>query len=184
MTPDFESDLTLQQQMFVAEYAVHFDGKKAALTAGYSEKTAQTQSYQLLQIPKIQKAISITLQGYGTKHEVLKQRVVNELTNMAFSDITDMYDKAQGTDLVMTDLMKLERSKRKMIKELKVKRKTFSGPEGDSMDEEVTIKLWSKEKALEMLGKHLGMFIDTIPDIPPPPYKAPASLSSDDSEES
>lgn len=153
MNVDFQSDLTLQQQMFVAEYTVHFDGKRAALAAGYSEKSAQTQSYQLLQNPKIQKAITQTMQEYGDTHAILKQRIINELSLIAFSDFAEYVENGYR----LRDISALKRKQTAVIKEIKVRR-TSSDKFGES--EETTIKLWSKEKALELLGKHLGIVID------------------------
>lgn len=169
MTPNFNSKLTIQQQAFVAEYAVHFDATKAALNAGYSKKTARNQGSQLLHNPKIQEAISKALDDYGNDMAVLKKRVVNEIATMAFSDITDLYEKAEGDEFRLKDLKALGRKHSGNIKELKVKRTTYK----DEVSEEVLVKLWSKEKALELLGRHLGMFQERL-EPPAPPVNADA----------
>lgn len=50
--------LTLRQQLFCQEYMRDLNATKAAIRAGYSEKSAMEQGYQLLQKPPVQKAIS------------------------------------------------------------------------------------------------------------------------------
>lgn len=49
--------LTDKQQLFVTEYLVDFCGTQAAIRAGYSEKTAGSQAFDLLKKPEIREAI-------------------------------------------------------------------------------------------------------------------------------
>lgn len=46
-----------RQQAFVREYLVDFNGKQAAIRAGYSKKTAEVQASQTLRILKVREAI-------------------------------------------------------------------------------------------------------------------------------
>ena len=51
--------LTAKQKAFVREYASNgYNGTKAAIAAGYSEKTAEVKACQLLAIPEVQQAIA------------------------------------------------------------------------------------------------------------------------------
>jgi len=50
--------LTARQKKFVDEYLVDLNATQAAIRAGYSEKTAMEQGYQLLQKPSVRDAIS------------------------------------------------------------------------------------------------------------------------------
>lgn len=156
MTPDFESDLTIQQQAFVAEYCVHFNGRKAAQAAGYSENSLSSIPSQLLSNPKVKAAIVKTLKQVGNEHEILRERVLNQLSNIAFGDPTEFYEVAQEGYVKIHDLKKLPRELRTQIQELKSK--TTVGEFGVST--ETTLRLFSKEKATELLGRHMAMFTD------------------------
>lgn len=50
-------DLTPKQQRFVDEYIVDLNAKRAAIRAGYSEKTAEVQGCRLLSYAKVQEAV-------------------------------------------------------------------------------------------------------------------------------
>ena len=49
--------LTAKQQRFVEEYLIDLNAKKAAIRAGYSEKTAEQIGYQLIQKTSVLDAI-------------------------------------------------------------------------------------------------------------------------------
>lgn len=153
------SNLTQQQQVFVAEYVIDFNQKRAALAAGYSEKSISALASHLLSNPKIQTAIDVALSDYGTEHKVLKQRVLAQLSNLAFSDMADYYEHAEGETLTLKDLKAMSRKQTSAIQEVKVKNTIHKG---ELVGQDITFKLCSKERALDMLGRHLGMFTDKV----------------------
>lgn len=155
MKTEFNSDLTIQQQAFVAEYITHFDGTRAAIKAGYSEKTANSQASQLLSNPKVQNKIAAELDEYGAKHDILKKRVINQLTNLAFADIRD-YLTFGPEGIVLKQSSTLSRAQASAIVEVKER--------NTNLGRTVTFKLAQKEKSLELIGRHLAMFRDS--DLP------------------
>ena len=50
--------LTVKQQIFVDEYIIDFNATRAAIAAGYSEKTASRMGSENLSKPVIQEAIA------------------------------------------------------------------------------------------------------------------------------
>lgn len=146
-------DLNPQQQCFVDEYSAHFDGKRAAIAAGYSEKSAMSLASQLLKNPKVAKAIQENLEEFGENNLLLKQKIINELSLIAFNDHADFYNEHGA----LKPIRELKRKQSSAIKEIKIKR-TFSEKFGDC--EEITLKTWSKEKALELLARHVGVVND------------------------
>lgn len=77
-------ELNPKQRQFVYEYMIDYNAKKAAIRAGYSEKTAQVQSSRLLSLDKVKKLV----------HE-LEQKQINKL-------IADRNERLQ----VLTDIMR------------------------------------------------------------------------------
>ena len=148
-----EKELTDKQKAFALAYATHFEAKKAALVAGYSESMASKGTSQLLGNPRVQKEIAKNLEVYGNKHEVLKKRLLNQLVNIAFSDINDF--ASVGPDGVsVKEWSEMPRNLRMLVSEVKETRGK------DTVT--VQFKLVDKLRAMEMIGKHLGMFVDKV----------------------
>lgn len=144
--------LTDKQQRFVDEYLIDLNATQAAIRAGYSVKTANEKGSQLLSNERIQKRISIAMAERSKRTGVNQDRVVLELAKIAFVKMTDIVDsngkiKENATD---DDLSCIE----------SVKYKHSDTDTGYSIEREV--KIGSKLKALELLGKHLGMWNDKL----------------------
>jgi len=160
MSLDFNSDLTLQQQAFVDAYLVDFNAVNAAIVANYSRKSVASQASQLLGNPKIQAEILNRMKQYGEQNRILRQRVVNQLCHMAFSDMRDFisWDK---NDVVLKDSALLTNAQAAAIVEIKL----TSNKNGKV----VKVKLAPKEKSLELLGRTMGMFAEESHVLPSAP---------------
>lgn len=144
--------LTEKQQRFVDEYLIDLNATQAAIRAGYSVKTANEQGAQNLAKVSIQQAIAEQMADRSRRTGVNQDRIVLELARIAFAKITDIVDsegkiKSMATD---DDLACIE----------SVKYKGSESETSSSVEREV--KLSSKLKALELLGKHLGMWNDKL----------------------
>lgn len=153
--------LTAKQIRFVDEYLVDFNGTQAAIRAGYSEKTAAATAARLLRNVNIQAEISRRQKDLQRRTEVTQERVVKELARVAFAD---------ATDYVQVETRIINRGEVKVPIELAVHKETAElsadqraaiasikqGANG------VEIKLHDKIKALELLGRHIGMFNDKL----------------------
>ena len=144
--------LTEKQQRFVEEYLIDLNATQAAIRAGYSAKTAQEQSSRLLSNVMVQQAISEEMAERSKRTGINQDRVVTELARIAFVKMTDVVDshgriRDGATD---DDLACIE----------SIKYKSSESDTGSSIEREV--KISSKLKALELLGKHLGMWNDKL----------------------
>lgn len=140
--------LSDQRKRFVEEYLIDLNGTQAAIRAGYSVKTAQEQASRLLSNVMVQDAISKAMAARSKRTGVNQDRVVLELAKIAFVKMTDVVDsngriREDATD---DDLACIE----------SIKYKESDNEFGGSVEREV--KIASKLKALELLGKHLGMW--------------------------
>lgn len=86
--------LTKRQELFVKALcgAARFNGKEAAIIAGYEETTAKQEAYKLLRKRHIQKAIDEEHTRLCRKHESLAERVLQEHATIAFSDISSLME--------------------------------------------------------------------------------------------
>lgn len=140
--------LTEKQQRFVDEYLIDLNATQAAIRAGYSVKTADAIGCENLTKPNIQQAIAEHMAERSRRTGVNQDRVVLELAKIAFVKMTDVVDsngriREDATD---DDLACIE----------SIKYKESDNEFGGSVEREV--KIGSKLKALELLGKHLGMW--------------------------
>lgn len=139
--------LTEKQQRFVDEYLIDLNATQAAIRAGYSVKTADAIGCENLTKPNIQQAIAEHMAERSRRTGVNQDRVVLELAKIAFVRMTDVVDSNGRIkqDASADDLSCIE----------SIKYKESDNEFGGSVEREV--KFASKLKALELLGKHLGM---------------------------
>ncbi|MCW8864064.1 MAG: terminase small subunit, partial [Colwellia sp.] len=76
-------DLTTKQQRFVEEYVIDFNATRAAISAGYSEKTARSISSELLTKPDIRSAIKTHLDELSTDSYVSREVILTGLLKEA-----------------------------------------------------------------------------------------------------
>jgi phage terminase small subunit len=147
--------LTAKQQRFVDEYLIDLNATQAAIRAGYSVETANEQGSQNLAKLSIQSQIAKEMAERSKRTGINQDRVVLELAKIALVKMTDVInDNAEINPEAKEDDLAC-------IESVKVKR--IPTKEGTGIEREV--KLASKIKALELLGKHLGMWNDKIVDV-------------------
>lgn len=142
--------MTKKQKRFVEEYLIDLNATQAAIRAGYSPLTARDIGCENLKKPNIQEAIDKAIAERSRRTGVNADRVVRELAKIAFVNAGEVvdFDTAILMDKISEDDMAAIQS---------VKVKTFGE---DGVEREV--KLADKLKALELLGKHLGLFKDKV----------------------
>ena len=147
-----KDNLTVKQRMFVEEYLIDLNATQAAIRAGYSAKTADQQGSRMLANVKVQQAIAEHMAERSRRTGVNQDRVVLELAKIAFVRMTDVVDSNGRIkqDASADDLSCIE----------SIKYKESDNEFGGSVEREV--KIASKMKALELLGKHLGMWNDKL----------------------
>lgn len=144
--------MTKKQNRFVEEYLIDLNATQAAIRAGYSVNTAQQMGSENLSKPVIQTAIAKAMAERSKRTGVNQDRIVLELAKLAFVNMTDVVDKkGEIKDTATTDDLSCIES---------IKYKHSDTDSGSSVEREV--KIGSKIKALELLGKHLGMWNDKV----------------------
>lgn len=141
--------MTKKQKIFVEEYLIDLNATQAAIRAGYSPNTAGSIGGENLQKPEISTAIAKAMAERSKRTGVNAERVVQELAKIAFVNAMDVVNMDDATVLSYAD-----RNDTAAIQSIKVK--TIPMKDGESVERE--IKMADKIKALELLGKHIGMF--------------------------
>lgn len=144
--------LTKKQKIFVDEYLIDLNATrayKAAYPNVKKDATAAQSGSRLLRNVKVAEYISMRMQERQKRVEITQDQVIAELAAIAFSCVTD-YVEIKDNRIYVKDTSKLTEEQKKAIVAIK------EGKNG------IEIKLYNKEKALEALGRHLGMFNEEI----------------------
>jgi Phage terminase, small subunit len=141
--------LTAKQQRFVEEYLIDLNATQAAIRAGYSPESAKEIGCENLTKPNIRAHVDIALADRSKRTGINAERVIIELARIGLikPDKVVNFDEATVLDGVSEDDIAAIAS---------VKVKTIPTEDGDIVERE--IKFFDKIKALELLGKHMGMF--------------------------
>lgn len=142
--------MTKKQKRFIEEYLVDLNATQAAIRAGYSPDTAKEIGCENLTKPNIRAQIDKAMAERSKRTGVSADRVVMELAKIAFvnaSDVINADDATLKDDAAPEDTAAIQ----------SVKVKTFGE---DGIERE--IKMADKIKALELLGKHMGMFQNNL----------------------
>lgn len=137
--------LTDKQQRFVDEYLIDLNATQAAIRAGYSIRNAENIACNLLKKNQVAEAVAQAKAKRSRRTGINADRVVRELARLAFLDPFQLVDFQTGE--VKPDASEDDRA---ALAGVKVK-DSDKGIERE-------IKLADKLKALELLGKHLGLF--------------------------
>lgn len=143
--------LTKKQQRFVEEYLIDLNAAQAAIRAGYSPTSARQIADENMSKPDIKNAIEKALAERSKRTGVNADRIILELAKIAFVNPTDVINMDEAT--IRGDA---NRDDTAAISSVKVK--TIPTEDGNITERE--IKTYDKIKALELLGKHTGMFTD------------------------
>ena len=142
--------MTKKQKRFVEEYLIDLNATQAAIRAGYSPDTAKSIGSENLTKPDIQARIAKAMAERSRRTGVNADRVVMELAKIAFVNANDVIDMETAT--VKAGALPEDTA---AIQSVKIK--TFGE---DGLERE--IKMADKLRALELLGRHLGMFKDKV----------------------
>lgn len=142
--------MTGKQRCFIEEYLVDLNATQAAIRAGYSPETAGAIGNENLKKPEIRARIDREMAKRSKRTGINQDRVIRELARIAFVNPANVINTKDAT-------LKEDASEDDTAAVLSVKVKTFGE---DGIERE--IKMADKLKALELLGKHLGMFQNNL----------------------
>ena len=145
--------MTKKQKRFVEEYLIDLNATQAAIRAGYSPDTAGSIGNENLKKPEICACVEKAMAERSKRTGVCADRVVQELAKIAFLNLRDVIDPK--TAAVREDASDEDTA---ALQSIKVK-KTYSET-GERIEREA--KAADKLKALELLGRHLGMWNDKL----------------------
>ena len=144
--------MTEKQKIFADEYLIDLNATRAyrkAYPSVKKDETAAQAGSRMLRNVKVAEYIAERMQARQERTEITQDRVLEELAAIAFARATD-YAEVRDDQVFIKDTAGLSENQIKAIAGIK------QGKFG------IEVKLSDKEKALELLGRHLGMFKDRV----------------------
>lgn len=153
-------DLTPKEQVFVREYLRDANGTRAAVAAGYSEKTAAVAASKLLRKVKVAQELGNLRKKLCDKLEVSAEKVLQGIAELAFFDMRKFFTAA-GNLIPIHDL---DDQTARALKGCDVEKlfKHFGKGQAEESGTITKIRVADRLEALELLGRHLKMFTDKL----------------------
>lgn len=141
-----------RHEEFCQNYIIDFNGARAAQVAGGSKsrKTSKVVACHWMVRADISKRIAELIANRSERTQITQDMVIQELAIMGFSDFTKFAKHTKKKGLVLEDTKNIKGEKVRAIRSMK----QTTSKDGGS----ISISLHGKEKPLELLGRHLGMF--------------------------
>lgn len=155
--------MTQKQTRFVAEYLANgMNATKAAISAGYSEKTAASIGEENLRKPEISAAIKARTGRIMERLEVTADMVVQEIAKLAFFDPIHLLN-ADGS---VKQIHEIDARHRVSIAGFEVcELFEGSGDQKHAYGLLKKVKLADKSRNLEMLGRYFKLFTGDKDDL-------------------
>lgn len=143
--------LTEKQEEFCRKFAETGDAVSSARAAGYREAGVERRATRLLTDQRVRDRILALGGALSHVTELTPDRVVEELLAIGTFDLRSLFDESGR----MRPVGQLDAKAARAISSIEVTTKVK--PDGD-IETVHKVKTCSKERALELLGKHLGMW--------------------------
>lgn len=145
--------LTAKEQRFCKRYLIDFNATKAAMEIGYSKRSARVTGCRLLTKANVQEHIDKLRKEMDGKFNVTLERLLQELSYVAFSDVTRLFSK----DGTLKALHLLTEEERAAISSVEVDEiAEYVKGEKKVLGQTKKVKAWDKLKAIEMIAKLQG----------------------------
>ncbi len=147
-------------EIFCRAYIIDQNATKAAIAAGYGEKSAYKAGYRLSSNVQVKARIAQLLQKQSTKLDITAERVLAELAKMAFLDPRKFFNE----DGSLKRVGELDDSTAASLAGIEHEKlfEHFGKGQAKEVGTTTKIKIADKGINLERLGRHLKLFTDKV----------------------
>lgn len=143
-----------RQRQFVLEYLIDYNASKAAERAGFSKKSSVRIGHELLQRDDVKGMINESVKAREQRLEITVDMIVKRLWWIANGNVSDLCDVTVN-GMNMKDWDQVPAEKTYCVSAVN---ESIGAQGGGSKG----FKMHDKNKALELLGRHLGAWNDKI----------------------
>lgn len=150
-------NLNVKQQSFCEHYIANKKiGVKAAISAGYSERTADVKASQLLSLVKVQDYIEELLEEAKERNKITVDELIQGLADITRFDLAEIFNE----DGSLKPIHEIPEAHRKALSSVETYEDFAMLGQGDKVKigETKKAKAYSKLTATEMLLKLFGAF--------------------------
>ena len=150
-----EFGLTPEQKRFVDEYLVdlkHIDAVRR-ISPGIKGRSVYNKARVMMNSPAVKEAIAHHMKKREVKREIKAEMVVEELARIAFQDVRNVVSFSEA-GVVFKNSAELDDDTARSICEVSETTTQHGGTK--------RIKMYDKVNALELLGRHLGMWKEKV----------------------
>lgn len=144
---------TDKQIAFCQEYLIDLNATQAAKRAGYSPKSAREMASVMLSKHNINAYISYLKRERAKRVSVDADWVLNQLVSIAGANISNFINE----DGTIVNIKELDHDTSLAINSLDIQESVSADGENAGISRVVKIRMSDKLKALELIGKHLGV---------------------------
>lgn len=163
--------MTPKQEQFVREYLIDLNATQAAIRCGSKAKRADQAGHEYMSNPEIKAAIDAAMQKRAFKTEITAERVLKEIACMAFYDPAELIEieRSPEADEALENAQLSDDGK--VITGIRCAQDIKHLPEGIrraivgwsyDRNQNFTIKLADKGKAIDQLARHLSLYNDKL----------------------
>ena len=145
---------TPKQRLFIEAYLIHKNATKAAIAAGFSERSANNQGARLMANDAIRGEIEARLASTLDRYAVTSERIIRELALIAFANIGDFVAVQAGRSSIV-DFGTATREQMASLRSVEIDERTIDGAAPGVR--KIKISLSDKRQALMDLAKLRAM---------------------------
>lgn len=154
--------MTEAQKRFCDEYVIDFNGTrayKAAYPNCKKDETAKAAASRLLTNVNVIQYIQEQKEELKEKINITKEQVINQIARIAFGDIRKLYNDSGG----LKNIQDLDDDAAAIISGIETTEEFEGyGEDREQIGYTKKVKIASKDRALEMLGKYFGIFKEKV----------------------
>jgi phage terminase small subunit len=154
--------MTEAQKRFCDEYVIDFNGTrayKAAYPNCKKDETAKAAASRLLTNVNVIQYIQEQKEELREKINITKEQVINQIARIAFGDIRKLYNENGG----LKNIQDLDDDAAAIVAGIETTEEFDGyGEDREQIGYTKKVKIASKDKALDMLGKYFGIFTEKV----------------------
>jgi phage terminase small subunit len=154
--------LSPKRRRFIQEYLIDLNGTQAATRAGYAAGSADVTAARLLGDARVKQEIERKQAEIAMKMAITQEKVLRELAKIGFSDVRKLYDEHGN----LRPIHELDDETAACLAGVETESKSCKTGDEEDEDAQVIVttvrkvKRWDKVRALELIGKQIGMFVE------------------------
>jgi phage terminase small subunit len=146
-----------KRTVFVREYLIDRNGTRAAIAAGYAPRSASVTSCRLLTNAKVAAEVLALTEDRLERLEITADTVLQELAKIAFANMVD-YVSVRDDGGIAVDISRITPVQGAALADLRIDEYTSD----KGRIRRTRLRLASKTRALELLGKHFKLWSDRV----------------------